>query len=149
MSRKLTEVVIRFRSVPLCVLGSATACAAVQPNTLFLRIQPREGIRLNFNAQEPGPGDMVGQTHLEFDYQDLGPVMPESYARVVLDALLGKPALFWRADSIEAAWAFAEPLLKAQARLPVAQFPNYRRGEDGPAAAHDLLRQDGRVWLSE
>jgi glucose-6-phosphate 1-dehydrogenase len=147
MSRKLTEVVIRFRSVPLCVLGSATACAAVQPNTLFLRIQPREAIRLSFNAQEPGPGDMVGQTHLEFDYQDFGRVMPESYARVVLDALLGKPALFWRADSIEAAWAFAEPLLKAQAQLPVGQFPNYPRGADGPQAAHDLLRQDGRVWL--
>jgi glucose-6-phosphate 1-dehydrogenase len=149
MSRKLTEVVIRFRSVPLCVLGSATACAAVQPNTLFLQIQPREGIRLSFNAQEPGPGDMVGQTHLTFDYQDFGRVMPESYARVVLDALLGKPALFWRADSIEAAWAFAEPLLQAQARLPAGLFPNYRRGEDGPPAGHDLLRQDGRVWLSE
>ncbi len=149
MRRKLTEVVIRFRSVPLGVLGSATACAAVQPNTLFLRIQPREGIRLNFNAQEPGPADLVGQTHLEFDYQDLGRVMPESYARVVLDALLGKPALFWRADSIEAAWIFVEPLLKAQAQLAPGLFPNYRRGEDGPDAADELLRQDGRVWLSE
>jgi len=147
MSRKLTEVVIRFRSVPLCVLGSETACAAVQPNTLFLRIQPSEGIRLTFNAQEPGPGDLIGQTGLAFDYQTFGRVMPESYARVVLDALLGKPALFWRADSIEAAWTFVEPLLKAQERLPPSLFPNYRRGEDGPAAAHDLLRQDGRIWL--
>jgi glucose-6-phosphate 1-dehydrogenase len=149
MSRKLTEVVIRFRSVPLCVLGSGTACAAVQPNTLFLRIQPSEGIRLTFNAQEPGPGDLIGQTSLAFDYQTFGRVMPESYARVVLDALLGKPALFWRADSIEAAWAFVDPLLKAQQRLPRDLFPNYRKGEDGPATAHNLLRNDGRVWLSE
>jgi glucose-6-phosphate 1-dehydrogenase len=149
MSRKLTEVVIRFRSVPLCVLGSETACAAVQPNTLFLRIQPSEGIRLTFNAQEPGPGDLIGQTSLAFDYRSFGQVMPESYARVVLDALLGKPALFWRADSIEAAWTFVDPLLKAQQRLPGDLFPNYRRGEDGPSAANDLLRQDGRVWLSE
>ncbi len=149
MSQKLTEVVIRFRSVPLCVLGSATACAAVQPNTLFLRIQPHEGIRLTFNAQEPGTSDLVGQTNLDFRYESFGQVMPESYARVVLDALQGKPALFWRSDSIEAAWAFVEPLLQAQKQLAPEGFPNYRKGEDGPAAADELLRHDGRAWLCQ
>lgn len=147
MSRKLTEVAVRFRPVPLCVLSSAAACAAVQPNTLFLRIQPDEGIRLTFNAQEPGPDDRVVQARLDFAYHTAGRLMPESYARVVLDALLARPVLFWRADSVEAAWAVVEPLLEAQQRLSPGLFPNYRPGEDGPAAAHALLRQDGRAWV--
>ena len=149
MSQKLTEVVIRFRSVPLCVLGSATACAAVQPNTLFLRIQPHEGIRLTFNAQEPGTSDLIGQTNLDFRYESFGQVMPESYARVVLEALQGKPALFWRSDSIETAWAFAEPLLQVEKQLAPSGFPNYRKGEDGPESARELLRRDGRCWLRQ
>ncbi|MBN2452234.1 MAG: glucose-6-phosphate dehydrogenase [Lentisphaeria bacterium] len=147
MSRKVTEVVIRFRSVPLCVLGNREACAAVQPNTLFLRIQPEEGISLSFNAQEPGAGDHITQTHLDFAYGDIGPVTAESYARVVLDTLQGKPGLFWRSDSIEAAWAFVTPLLQAQEQPPPDQFPNYRKGQDGPTAAQRLIREDGRIWL--
>lgn len=149
MSEKVTEVVIRFRAVPLCILGSERACAAVHPNTLFLRIQPHEGIRLAFNAQVPGTSDLVGQTNLDFRYESFGKVTPESYARVVLDALQGKPGLFWRSDSIEAAWAFVEPLLEAQRRLAPGLFPNYRKGKDGPEAAAALLRRDGRAWLRQ
>lgn len=150
MSRKVTEVIIRFRSVPLCVLGgSQEVCTTVQPNVLYLRIQPKEGIRLAFNAQEPGTSDTVAQTALDFTYSDFGNLTTESYARVVLDALLGRPALFWRSDSIEAAWSFVEPLLQAQNTIDPADFPNYGKGEDGPAAAEELIRRDGRIWLTQ
>ena len=147
LDRKLTEVVIRFRSVPLCILGTRDACVNVRPNVLYLRIQPDEGIRLCFTAQAPGPSDDVGQTHLDFRYEDFGEIMPESYARVMLDALRGKPGLFWRSDGVEAAWRVVEPMLEAQAGIDPGAYPNYAPGSWGPAEADALLRQDGRFWL--
>ena len=147
LDRKLTEVVIRFRSVPLCILGTQDACANVQPNVLYLRIQPDEGIRLCFTAQALGPSDDVGQTHLDFRYADFGEITPESYARVIIDALRGKPGLFWRSDGVEAAWGVVEPMLEAQAGVDPGSYPNYAAGSWGPADADALLRQDGRFWL--
>ena len=147
LDRKLTEVVIRFRTVPLCILGSEQACANILPNVLFLRIQPDEGIRLSFNAQAPGPGDTVGQTNLDFRYADFGEIMPESYARVILDALRGRPALFWRADGVEAAWKFIAPMLKAECVTPVDAYPNYDPGSSGPTEADQLPQRDQRHWL--
>ncbi|MBT3287505.1 MAG: glucose-6-phosphate dehydrogenase [Victivallales bacterium] len=147
LGRKVTDVAIQFRSVPLCILGSEDACAAIEPNVLHLRIQPEEGITLSFNAQHPGGSDLVRQTHLGFRYDDLGKVTAESYAKVVLDALQGRPALFWRSDSIEAAWSFVQPLLDRESRLSPDSLPVYDVGSSGPAQGDELLRQDGNNWL--
>jgi glucose-6-phosphate 1-dehydrogenase len=68
---------------------------------------------------------------------------------VVLDAIQGKPALFWRSDSIERAWEFVDPMLKAEERLKPEAFPNYDPGEDGPAAAMRLIKDDRRTWLKQ
>lgn len=149
MASKVTEVIIRFRSVPLCVLGSREACAAIEPNVLYIRIQPDEGIRLSFNAQRPGANDAVGRADLGFRYADFGGVTTESYATVVLDALRGNPALFWRSDSIETAWEFVDPMLKWQEQISPRLFPNYQPGENGPSSADDLLRNDHREWITQ
>ncbi len=146
---KLTEVVIRFRTVPLCILSSKQACANLRPNVLFLRIQPEEGIRLSFNAQAPGTSDTVGQADLQFRYADFGPVGIESYARVILDALNSRPGLFWRSDGVEAAWRFVEPMLAAERGVLPGVYPNYIVGSRGPEGADALLRRDGRSWLRQ
>lgn len=149
LDRKITEVVIQFKTVPLCILGSDEACSNVHPNIIYLRIQPEEGIRLAFNAQQPGKGDQVGQTELAFKYRDLGKITTESYERVILDALRRRPALFWRSDSIELAWEYVEPMLKAQEQVTPACYPNYLFGSSGPKNADDLIRTDGKRWLKQ
>lgn len=147
LGRKVTDVAIQFRTVPLCILGSEEACAAIRPNILHLRIQPDEGISLTFNAQQPGGSDLVGQTQLGFRYADLGKVTAESYAKVVLDALQGRPALFWRSDSVEAAWSYVQPMLERERSLAPDSLPLYTVGSAGPVAADELLQHDGRNWL--
>ncbi|MBT7302113.1 MAG: hypothetical protein HN849_21475, partial [Victivallales bacterium] len=102
---------------------------------------------LSFNAQHPGGSDLVRQTHLGFRYDDLGKVTAESYAKVVLDALQGRPALFWRSDSIEAAWSFVQPLLDRESRLSPDSLPMYDVGSSGPVQGDGLLHQDGNNWL--
>jgi glucose-6-phosphate 1-dehydrogenase len=147
LGQKVTDVAIQFRTVPLCILGSEEACAAIRPNVLHLRIQPEEGISLTFNAQKPGGSDLVGQTQLGFRYDELGQVTAESYAKVVLDALQGRPALFWRSDSVEAAWDFVQPMLDCETRIAPDALPQYEVGTSGPAEADELLQRDGRNWL--
>ena len=148
LARKVTEVVIRFKNVPVCVLGTPEACAAVRPNVLVIRIQPDEGIRLSFSAKVPGREDHVAPANLDFRYADFGGKLTDAYERVLLDSLAGKPTLFWRADSIEAAWRTVHPLLSAAAEKTSGACGRYRPGQWGPPEADELLRRDGRTWLS-
>ncbi len=144
LKRKLTEVVIQFRSVPLCILSDAAACARLRPNVLTLRIQPDEGIRLSFSAQRGGRADEIDQAHMDFRYAGFGELTAEAYERIILDGLAGAPVLFWRADGIEAAWRAVAPLLDAS---PSGRsLPTYPRGSWGPEAAEAILRRDGRAW---
>lgn len=141
MARKVTEVVIQFKRVPLCVLDDPGLCRAMQPNELVLRIQPDEGIALRFNLQRPGHADALDSTQMAFRYASLDSAPAEAYERVLLDAFRGRPTLFWHSDAIEAAWATVTPLLELR-EPPEA----YEAGSWGPAGAEELLRSDRRRW---
>ena len=148
LATKVTEVVITFKNVPVCVLDDQEACRNVRPNVLVIRIQPDEGIRLSFSAKVPGRDDRVAQANLDFRYADFGERLSDAYERVLLDSLKGRPTLFWRADSIEAAWAAIAPLLDASPQETSTSFPNYKPGSWGPLEADELLRRSGASWLA-
>ncbi len=147
LADKVTEVAIRFRDVPLCVLENQDVCPRIEPNVLVIRIQPDEGIQVRFNVQQPGHTDAVATSWLGFRYDELGEKVAEAYERVLLEGLQGRGTLFWRADGVEVAWRAVAPLL-APAYLPAAEaLPNYAPGTWGPAASGDLLARDGHAWL--
>ena len=52
--------------------------------------------------------------------------------------------MFQRADNIENGWRAVQPFLDAWQQDAAVQ--PYKAGEDGPAAADDLLARDSRVW---
>ncbi len=146
LAKKLTEVVIQFRKVPICVLSQKGACELPQPNTLVLRIQPEEGIRLTFSTKVPGWEERVALANMDFRYSAFGLELPEAYERILLDGLRGNPTLFWRADGIEAAWRAVSPLLDPPetGKTPLV----YEPGSWGPEEADGLLTRDGRSWLA-
>jgi len=141
---KVSEVIIRFKDVPACVLQGDEACAMIRPNTLVIRLQPEEGIRLSFNTRVPGREERVREAHMDFRYGQLGGDMSEAYEQVIFDGLRGRPSHFWRNDGIEAAWRAVTPMLEATGG---EDFPNYDPGSWGPAAAGELLAREGRRWL--
>lgn len=145
LAKKVTEVVIEFKRVPLCILPDQEMCAYVRPNMLVIRIQPDEGIKLCFSVQVPGRDDRAGQANLDFRYAELGQRLSEAYERVLLDGMLGRPGLFWRADGIESAWRVVEPMLEEPA---LEDLPSYEPGSSGPEESEELLRRDGRAWLT-
>jgi glucose-6-phosphate 1-dehydrogenase len=47
---------------------------------------------------------------------------------------------------IEAGWAVIQPILDAWAAGRGGSLHEYQPGSDGPEAADELIRRDGRTW---
>jgi glucose-6-phosphate 1-dehydrogenase len=145
---RYSEVSIQFRCVPHMIFplppGELLEC-----NRVSMVLQPNEGIRLNFLSKVPE----VDGTHLEardlsFDYREAfnERALPESYERLLLDAIQGEAALFMRADEIEEAWSIMDPLIAATERADGSPPEVYLPGSDGPRCADELLLREGRAW---
>ena len=66
----------------------------------------------------------------------------DAYERLLLDAMLGDRTLFMRADEVEQAWAWAEPVLEGWEQRPSDLHP-YPAGSWGPAWADLFIERDG------
>jgi glucose-6-phosphate 1-dehydrogenase len=146
MKSRLTEIAIRFHQAPF-TLFRETDVERLHPNWMILRIQPCEGIGLEFAAKRPGPSVKLGNVQMDFAYKDYFKTEPNTgYETLIYDCMIGDATLFQRADNIEAGWQAVQPILDAWANNAPKDFPNYVAGSDGPAAADDLLARDGRAW---
>ncbi|MFQ5992965.1 MAG: glucose-6-phosphate dehydrogenase, partial [Nitrospiraceae bacterium] len=145
LPKRVTEVAIQFRRAPH-LLFKHVVSGHFEPNALIIRIQPDEGISLNFNAKIPGQAINIRTVRMDFQYgTSFGKRSPEAYERLLLDALLGDSTLFARGDMVEVAWKLAMPILEAWQK-PVSNFPNYQAGSWGPKEADELIERDGRRW---
>jgi glucose-6-phosphate 1-dehydrogenase len=147
LAKRVTEVTVTFKQPPMHLFKSNNPTAQIQPNVLKLRIQPDDGISLEFGAKIPGPTTNVKPVVMDFSYAEIfGKSSANGYERLLLDAMLGDGTLFAHRDGVEATWALMTPILEAWAKHPPADFPNYEAGTWGPEAADALLRKDGRKW---
>jgi glucose-6-phosphate 1-dehydrogenase len=146
LSQRSTQIAIRFRQAPFALFRD-TPVERLTPNWMTLRIQPEEGISLEFGAKHPGPFVKIRSVSMDFAYKDFFKTVPSTgYETLIYDCLIGDATLFQRADSVEAGWQVVQPILDAWASTPPKNFPNYEAGSDGPAAATDLLARDGNAW---
>src|SRR5271170_5463996 len=102
MAGRLTEIAIRFKPAPLAPFAS-TAVDTTRPNWLVIRIQPKEGISLQFDIKRPGPSFQLSTVQMNFSYADWFPKEPNiGYETLIHDVMLGDATLFNRADMVEA-----------------------------------------------
>ena len=147
MARRVTEVALHMRQVPLSLFGTPDMCERVDHDILALRIQPDEGITLQFNSKTPGHEIRVGAVTMDMKYVEaFGGEPPEAYERLLLDAMRGDATLFSRRDAVEASWAWITPILRQVEQGAAPVFPNYEPGSWGPAAADQLMAADSRAW---
>jgi glucose-6-phosphate 1-dehydrogenase len=147
LARRVTEVSLHMRPIPLSLFGREDVCERVEPNVLTIRIQPDEGIRLGFMSKLPGQDTVLGDVTMDMTYTEaFGGEPPEAYERLLLDAMRGDATLFPRRDAVEASWAWITPILRHVEANPPAGFPNYDPGSWGPEAALELMRRDRRGW---
>ena len=149
MPGRYTEVVIQYRHAPNMMFRDSMAKKQnVAANQLILRIQPNEGISMEFNAKVPGTVLNVNTVRMDFDYDDYfdESAMGSGYETLIYDCLCGDATLFKRADNIEVCWELLQPILDVWSAMPARSFPNYPACSWGPDKAEELLRRDGRQW---
>ena len=144
---RTSEIAVVFREPPHSIFDTADQ---QKPNQLVIRLQPNEGINLKVMIKEPGPGGMrLVQVPLDMSFAEaLGPEgaeMPDAYERLITDVIRGNQTLFMRGDEVEAAWAWADPIIAAWEQGSARPEP-YQPGTSGPDEALRLIHRDGRRW---
>jgi glucose-6-phosphate 1-dehydrogenase len=147
MSCRTTQIVIQFRQPPVMIFASGKR-AQHDPNRLVIQIQPAEGIQLHFQTKVPDGGMRLTTTDLAFEFaQEFQGAMPDSYQRLLLDAMTGDASLFARSDEVEVAWGIIDPIIAAWQSASAPQLETYPRGDWGPAASNTWMQQQGRDWF--
>ena len=147
LPKRVTEIAIQFKQVPLMLFKRSEAYGQVEPNVLTLRIQPDEGISLKFGAKVPGTEMQIRSVNMDFFYGSSGfHEQPEAYERLLLDCMLGDSTLFTRRDEVEAAWTFIQGILDAWKNEPPETIQTYESGSWGPQASDEFIWRDGRRW---
>ena len=143
---KVTEVVITFKDPPHALFRKEEMVYN-DNNQLIMRIQPNEGLLLKFGMKVPGAGFEVKDVGMDFQYSDLTNAhVPAAYERLLLDVIKGDATLYARGDSVEEAWRFVDPILKAWENNPKIKVYGYPAGTWGPAVVAKLIESDDVTW---
>lgn len=148
MTEKATIIIVQFRQVPHHIFPSHLV-ENFQPNRIIISISPDTGIKLSFQAKQPGLDMSLSPVDMKFNYsQAYDSQPPEAYETLLYDVMTGDATLFMRADEVEAAWEVIMPIVKAWEASTSVDFPNYAAGTWGPEAAKALIAKDGFHWLA-
>ncbi len=146
LPKRCTEISVHFKEVPQ-VLFNLPPAEPLPANVLSIRVQPEEGISLEFQAKVPGPAMTIKPLKMDFDYEkSFGSAPPDAYQRLLLDAAMGDATLFTRSDEVEAAWRFVTPVIEGCCKTCQAEVHQYPAGTWGPKAADELIQADGKEW---
>ena len=145
LANQLTEIAVHFKRTPQALF--ARSPGDVHHNVITMRIQPNEGISLNFGAKTPGrrcvplASTWTSRTATPLERQLLSPTR-----RCCSTPCAAMPRLFTRRDEVEAEWRVITPIEEAWAQMPPPNFPNYAAGSEGPADADRLIKYDRHRW---
>lgn len=146
LPKRVSEISIQFRRVPH-LLFQGTGAEGIEPNILSVRIQPNEGITLNFCAKYPGTTMQIRPVQMEFRYgESFGTAPPTAYETLLLDCMLGDATLFNRNDAVELSWQLVDPILERWREEGSKGLALYPAGAWGPAEADAFIERDGRRW---
>jgi glucose-6-phosphate 1-dehydrogenase len=146
MPARQSEIMIRFKPVRHSIFGRN---GGLDPNSLIIRLQPEEFIRLTIMSKRPG---LEREVHLEEVTLDVsltaafaGQRRRIAYERLLLDLLAGDPTLFVRRDEVEAQWTWIDSIINSWKEAGVKPVA-YPSGNWGPSSAIALIERDGASW---
>lgn len=147
LAQKASEIIIQFKRPPHMMFPVALD-EPLRANYLALCIQPHEGFHQRFEVKIPGQQIAMQPVDMDFHYVDAftPDSVPEAYETLLLNALEGDATLFTRSDGIEAAWRVIDSILQGWQTSSAPPLAPYVPGSWGPAAAEQLLGQNGRFW---
>ena len=125
--------------------------SGMEPDILVVKIQPEEGVHLQFNIKKPGDTDEISQAKMDFCQScslENRINTPEAYERLLGACLRGERSWFSQWDQIETSWNYIDQLRSAYRQIgqPIYTYPS---GTNGPEAADELLGAEGHQWIVE
>ncbi|MDX3909776.1 MAG: glucose-6-phosphate dehydrogenase [Sphingobium sp.] len=150
MPARQSEIMIQFKPVSHSIFGKLGHGSGLEPNTLIIRLQPEENIRLLIMAKEPGldrGGVKLQEVGLDVSLAHAfeGQRRRIAYERLLLDLLEGDPTLFVRRDEVEAQWVWIDSIIGGWKDAGIKAVP-YASGNWGPSSAIALIERDGASW---
>ncbi len=123
LTEKRTDITIRFRSP-----------ADSNANVLVLRIQPNEGIHMEFWVKRPGYVHQLERAVMDFSYQStFGETNhPDAYERVLVDSIRGDNTLFATEEEVLLSWKIIDKVLNVWDANNDGML-SYKKGSTGPA----------------
>lgn len=150
MKEKSTRIVIEFKNTLKLLYNQNQQ--KVEPNLLIIEISPNENVSLQLNSKNPLNNGKIEPVRINFSCEDVvtnSLYVPESYERLIYDALIGDSTFFAHWNEVELSWEWVQPILNAfeENLLPLHA---YRSGSFGPEAGYSLLSEKGfKWWLDE
>jgi len=142
LKERVAEINIIFKQNPGILFNKHVE--GIEPNMLIVRIQPEEGISLQFSAKIPGKKMIVDNVRMDFCHEcTFGSNTPDAYERLLYDIIFGDQTLFTGWDMVEHSWKIVENISKAWKNKTVSI---YKAGSWGPKEADELIEKDGRKW---
>ncbi len=141
LKERATEIVIVYKNPPSELFKDSNP----EKNMLVVRVQPYEGVTLQFNAKVPGSKVIIDNVDMDFCHEcKFGPNSPEAYERLLYDVMLGDQTLFTGWEEVASSWKIFDVLNDAfNDSKPI----KYKAGTWGPSKADKLIEKDGRKWV--
>ena len=138
---RATEIVIVYKDVPFNLFEKSKP----DKNMMIIRVQPYEGITLQFNAKVPGNKVIIDNVAMDFCHEcKFGPNSPEAYERLLYDVMLGDQTLFTGWDEVEHSWKIFDVFIDSFKNVKPIK---YEAGTWGPSEADRLIEKNGRKWI--
>jgi len=142
LSKQTSVIVVQFKNTPHKIFKEDNS-----PNRIIISIQPDNEISLWFESKVPGLEMKLQNVEMDFTYREsYTEQLPEAYEALLLDAMQGDPSLFMRNDQVETAWKIVMPIINSWQKQTKPNLEFYAAGTNGPKAADDLLKKNGRKW---
>jgi len=118
-----------------------------EPNILEIKIQPDEGITLHLNIKEPGVVDKISMVEMDYCQSCLYLFnSPDSYEKLLLDAISGDSTLFTRWDELQLTWKYVDSILENVNGNKKSILKSYGVGTDGPEDLSSFIDSGAHHW---
>jgi glucose-6-phosphate 1-dehydrogenase len=134
LAKTQSTIAIRFRHPPQHLFHDESL-GQIEPNWIYLSLQPTEDMHMEMHVRAPGLGMDTRIVSLNASYRKEDEKPLEAYQALLLDVIRGDKTLFIRFDEVEWAWRVVEPILQAWNKSK-SDLHTYRAGTWGPDTQH-------------
>lgn len=142
LQKKTAQITIEFKKSSLYPTEEEN-----EPNILEIKIQPDEGITLHLNVKKPGVVDQMAMVEMDYCQSCLYLFnSPDSYEKLILDAIHGDSTLFTRWDELQLTWKYVDSIFASLRKDRASSLEPYSKGSNGPESLDTFLTSGAKTW---